>query len=107
MQALFDRLKKEPAVVIGILAAAVLAAVKSLAGDGILAGDVADWIGKALDPQGGWALPIILAGVTRFFVFSPAKVQEIANASTYLPAGTPVDIGHPPEGDASPEGGIG
>lgn len=108
MQALFERLKKEPAVLIGILAAAVLAAVKSLAGDGIVSGDIAEMIGKAIDPaQGGWALPILSGFVTRFFVFSPAKTQEIANAATYQPAGTKVDIGHPPEGDASPEGGQG
>lgn len=96
---LFDRLKSEPAVVIGILAAAVLAAVKSLAGDGILSGDIADMIGKALDPaQGGWALPIISGLITRFFVFAPPSVQKIADAATYQAAGTSVDIGSPPEG---------
>ena len=99
MSAILDRLKKEPAIVIGILAAAILAAVKSLTGDGILGSDVADMIGKAIDPaQGGYLLPILSGIVTRFFVYAPPSVQKIADAATYQKAGTPVDIGKPPEG---------
>jgi hypothetical protein len=67
-----SRLKSEPAVVIGIIAAAVLASLQSLAGNGVLGQDVVDTIASALDPTtGGWAIPIIVALVTRFFV-SPA-----------------------------------
>jgi hypothetical protein len=65
------RFKREPAVVIGVLAAAVLAAVQSLAGNGILSGSVVDWLTNALDPSHGWALPIVVGIITRFFV-SPA-----------------------------------
>jgi hypothetical protein len=68
-----DRIKKEPAVVIGILASAVLAVITSLAGNGVISSDVAASIGNALDPsQGGWAIPILVGIVTRFFV-SPAS----------------------------------
>lgn len=67
------KLKNEPAVVIGVLAAALLAALQSLAGHGAIRPDIVDTIAKALDPgQGGWAIPIIVGFVTRFFV-SPAK----------------------------------
>lgn len=67
-------LKREPAVVIGIVAACTLAVIQTLAGEGIIGTDVADTIGKALDPTTGWALPIIVGIVTRFFVSPAAKV---------------------------------
>jgi hypothetical protein len=67
-----DRLKREPAVVIGIVAAVILAVVQSLNGSGVLGADAADTISKALDPTTGWAIPIVLGIVTRFFV-SPAS----------------------------------
>lgn len=67
------RLKNEPALLIGALAAAILAAVQSLAGHGVLSGDVVAWISNALDPtQGGWLIPLLVGIVTRFFV-SPAR----------------------------------
>lgn len=69
---MIDRIKNEPAVVIGIVFAAVLAAIQSLAGNGVIGADLAATIGRALDPQSGWALPIIVGIITRFFV-SPAK----------------------------------
>lgn len=73
---------REPAVLIGIVAAVILAVVQSLAGNGVLSPDIATMIGKALDPaQGGWALPIILGIVTRFFVYSPASTQAIATSA--------------------------
>lgn len=72
MGTIIDRIKREPAVVIGILFAAVLAAIQSLAGNGVITADLASTIGRALDPQSGWALPIVAGIVTRFFV-SPAK----------------------------------
>lgn len=46
---------------------------------------------------------IILAGlglVVRQTAYAPATVQKIADAATYQPPGTAVDIGKPP--DASP-----
>ena len=67
-----DRLKSEPAVVIGALAAVILAAVQTAAGHELISGDLAAILSKALDPSGGWAIPLIVGIVTRFFV-SPAK----------------------------------
>jgi hypothetical protein len=67
-----DRIRREPAVVIGILFAAILAAVQSLAGNGVVEPDIVATVQRALDPSSGWALPIVAGVVTRFFV-SPAK----------------------------------
>jgi hypothetical protein len=65
-------IKGGPAIWVGIIAAAVLAALQSLAGNGVIGQDVVDTIASALDPtKGGWALPIIIGILTRFFV-SPA-----------------------------------
>jgi hypothetical protein len=69
---MLTRLKREPAVVIGIIAAAVLAAVQSLAGNSVIGTDLAATITAALSPESGWALPIIIGVITRFFV-SPAR----------------------------------
>jgi hypothetical protein len=69
---MIDRIRNEPAVVIGILFAAVLAAVQSLAGNGVIDTDIAATIGRAIDPSSGWALPILAGIITRFFV-SPAS----------------------------------
>lgn len=69
---LTNRIRNEPAVVIGILAACVLAVVQTLAGEGVIGTDIADTIGRALDPSSGWVLPIIVGIITRFFV-SPAQ----------------------------------
>jgi O-antigen/teichoic acid export membrane protein len=41
---------------------------------------------------------IALAWFNRQHVFAPKNVQEIANAATFQPPGTVVDIGKPPEG---------
>ena len=72
MNAIIARIKAEPAVAIGTLAAVALAVVQTLAGRGVIGPDIADTVLRALDPQAGWALPIILGIVTRFFV-SPAR----------------------------------
>jgi hypothetical protein len=69
---MIDRIRNEPAIVIGILFAAVLAAVQSLAGNGVIDTDIAATIGRAIDPSSGWALPILAGIITRFFV-SPAS----------------------------------
>lgn len=69
---MIDRLKKEPAVVIGALAAAFLAAVNVLVGNDLIGSGLGDFLTKALDPTSGWALPLIVGVITRFFV-SPAE----------------------------------
>ena len=69
---MLDKIKAEPAVGIGIVAACGLAVVQTLAGSGVIGDDIAGTIGRALDPTSGWALPIIIGLVTRFFV-SPAE----------------------------------
>lgn len=66
--------QKEPAVIIGIIAAAVLAAIQSLSGNGVISPDLAETVRKAIDPSGGWAIPIIVAIITRFAVYSPNTV---------------------------------
>jgi len=43
---------------------------------------------------------LVISELIRRFVYSPAKVQAIANEATNLPAGSVPDIGKPP--DASP-----
>lgn len=68
---MLERIKREPAVLIGVLAAVVLATVQQLAGHGLLSGTVLDWVTRAFDPTSGWAIPIIVGIITRFFV-SPA-----------------------------------
>lgn len=69
---LTSRIKSEPAVVIGILFAAALAAIQSLAGNGVIEADAVATVSRALDPSSGWALPILVSIITRFFV-SPAR----------------------------------
>jgi len=61
-----------PAILVGAIAAGVLAVVQSLAGDGVIEQSVVDTVFAALDPtKGGWALPLLIGAATRFFV-SPA-----------------------------------
>lgn len=87
--ALFNR---EPAVIIGIVAACTLAVIQTLAGEGIIGADVADTVSKAIDPAGGWLLPIVLGIITRFVVFSPATAQKLRDEVPpgYVPAGEAV-----------------
>ena len=73
MTAIIDKIKAEPAVVIGIIAACVLAVVQTLSGYGVIGPDIAATIGRALDPTSGWAIPIIVGVITRFFVSPAAK----------------------------------
>lgn len=72
-----DRLKNEPAVIIGILASAVIATVASLQGNGVLDPDLGETLTNALNPDGGWLLPIIIGLITRFFVFGPKTAQVL------------------------------
>lgn len=88
-------IRKEPAVVIGILAAVVLAVVNTLTGQGVLDPDIGVTIGKAIDPaQGGWAIPILVGVVTRFFVYSPPTVAAVA--ATAAATGDPTVRTGPP-----------
>jgi hypothetical protein len=89
------QVRREPAVVIGILAAVVLAVVQTLVGQGVLSPDIGVTIGKAIDPsQGGWALPILVGLITRFFVYSPPTVEQVAK--TAAATGDPeVKVGPP------------
>jgi hypothetical protein len=89
-----DIFGREPAVILGIIAAAVLAAVRSLGGDGVIGPDLADSIERALNPTDGWAIPIILGIVTRFFVYAPKTVKEVA--ATAAATGSPVVTTTPP-----------
>ena len=66
------RLRNEPAVVIGTLFAVILAVFQTLAGRGVIGPDLVDTLTRALDPNAGWALPIVLSIIIRFFV-SPAR----------------------------------
>jgi hypothetical protein len=70
-------LSREPAVIIGIIAAVIMAVVQTLTSNGVIGADVSDTVAKALDPSSGWLIPIILGIVTRFFVFSPASAAEL------------------------------
>ena len=72
MFGIIDRIKREPAVVIGIVAAAVLAVVQSLAGNEVISPDIAATLQRAFEPTSGWAIPLLLGVITRFFV-SPAE----------------------------------
>lgn len=91
-------LKSEPAVLIAGVTALLGAAVSF----GLLTQTRADvWISVAAGML-PIVLPIVQGWLTRQSVFSPDTVQIIADAATQLPAGTPVDIGKPPNTDASP-----
>jgi hypothetical protein len=77
-----DRLKREPVLVIGVLFAAAYAVVQSLSGQGILSPDLGETIGRALNPEGGWLLPIVASLITRFFV-TPAYAPVIKEGTEY------------------------
>lgn len=70
-------LNREPAVIVGIVAAVIIAVIQTLTSNGVIGADVLDTVEKALSPNGGWALPILVGIVTRFLVFSPAKAAEL------------------------------
>ena len=78
---MLDKIKREPAVIIGILAAVVLAVVQTLGGHGILSGSVVDVVTRALDPNSGWLIPVVLGLITRFFVTSnTTNAEQVATA---------------------------
>lgn len=73
---LWAAFKAEPAFFIGVLASAILVIVQALGGHNLLSGSVVDWIVRAFDPTSGWAIPIIVGIVTRFFVYAPDTVEK-------------------------------
>lgn len=95
---LWAAIKAEPAFFIGVLASAVLVLVQALGGRNLLSGTVVDWFVRAFDPNSGWAIPIIVGLVTRFFVYAPPTVQKIADNSA---ATGSTEIGSPPSGSTS------
>ena len=88
---MIDRLKREPVLVIGVLFAAAYAAITTLAGSGVIGQDIADSIGKAINPEGGWLLPIIAALITRYFVTptSAPSVKEGTEVKVITPGDAP------------------
>lgn len=85
---------KEPARLVGYGSSlAVFAALKVAEAAGVT---------LTLDVQSAISLlaGFVIAELIRRFVYAPATVQAIANQATNQPAGTPVDIGKPP--DATP-----
>lgn len=75
MASIIARLKNEPAVVLGIVFAAVLAALQSLAGHGVIGPDIVatvqNLVGTVQNP--GPAVLILAGIITRFFVSPPSK----------------------------------
>lgn len=69
--------KREPLVLLGIAFTVGLAVVQSLQGQGIIGEDIAATITAAIDPEGGWLLPLIVTVIGRFLVYSPAKAEEL------------------------------
>jgi len=95
---MIDRLKREPAVVISIIAAAVLAALQSLIGNDVISADIGATLIGFIDntstpdvPLDGWGLLIVLGFLTRFFVTSAAApaVKEGTTVTVITPAGEP------------------
>lgn len=76
---MIERLKNEPAFVIGVLASCVLAVVTVLNGSALISDSLAATVQAALDPTGGWAIPIILGIITRFFVYGPKTAETLLN----------------------------
>ena len=76
---MIEKLKNEPAVIIGIIAACVLAVVKVLQGGAIISDSLAATLEAALNPTSGWAIPIILGVITRFFVYGPKTAETLLN----------------------------
>lgn len=88
---MIDRLKREPVIVITALFAAAYAIIQTLTGSGILGQDVGDTIGKALNPDGGWLLPIVAGIVIRYFTtpaYAPA-VKQGTEVTVITPPGEP------------------
>jgi len=88
---MIDRLKREPVLVVSVLFAAAYAVVQTLNGSGVISPDIADTIGKAINPEGGWLLPIVAGLIIRFFVTPTAApvVKEGTEVTVVTPPGEP------------------
>lgn len=64
--------KTQPLLWLGAVATGVLAVFKSLAGDGLINGDVLNWATNYLDPQNGYIF-IALTVLLGWFRVSPVK----------------------------------
>lgn len=86
---LFNR---EPAVILGIIAAVVLAVVQTLVGKEVLSPDLGKLFESAIG-EGGWLWPILLGIITRYFVFSPKSAAELKAEVPpgYVPAGAAIE----------------
>lgn len=73
MQRIIERLKNEPAVVIGIVVATVAATLQSLAGQGVIGQDIVDtWSRLWGTIENPGPLSYVVVGIiTRFFVSPP------------------------------------
>jgi len=73
---LIELYKKSPALAIGVVGAAILAALQQLSGDGIIGADIVATLGNLVGTaEAPGPLVLILAAiVTRFAVFSPNTV---------------------------------
>jgi hypothetical protein len=85
MAAIIALFQKEPLVILGALAAGVLAVVQSLGGHGVLSGDVVQWVTNALDPNSGWLLPLVVGIIGRFLVYSPQSHAKAVQAALNTP----------------------
>lgn len=79
MSRILARLRNEPAVVIGVIAAAVMAGLQYASGAELVSADVVASVGRFFDnpttaevPLDGWGTTIVVGIITRFFV-SPAS----------------------------------
>lgn len=77
MSAIIARLKNEPAVVVSVVGAVLLAGAQTLAGHQVIGADIPDTIARAFDPDGGWAYVVLLGIITRAFVYGPGTVAAI------------------------------
>lgn len=79
MSAIIARLRNEPAVLIGIIGTAIVAALQSLAGNGVIGADLVDTIARLVGTveQPGPAVVLLAGIVIRFFVYGPETVAAI------------------------------
>lgn len=71
-------MQTEPARIIGVITAVVIAVVQTLIGQGVLSSNVGTSVINIL----GVLLPIILAEIIRRFVSSPATVAALTSSSS-------------------------
>lgn len=67
---LFNR---EPAAILGIIAACVVAVIQTLAGQGVITNETSTTVQNLIVV----AVPLIAAILTRFIVYSPASVAKL------------------------------